>query len=197
MTINSFKRRTSKLRNKKQQNRRYLSKKSILNRFVQLGGDRKELIHEWLDAFSKVVLYCYKMHGDILILQLNKNWTFLPGFSEHIQQIKNCMSDTSTPEEALSTLFWGHLQFGSEVISANMQSICDHLNDQHQFSDEHFNLADRFNFKKIFDYLRHNEYYNDMSGANLEESSMIQVMVMNMNEFINRKIKSLPWPPKQ
>ena len=147
----------------------------------------------------KVVLYCYKRYGESLILQLNKNFNFLPNFLQHIEQIKNCMSDTSTPEEALSTLFWGQLQFSnSEVILANMQSICDHLNDQVEFTDEYFNLDNRLYFMEIFNYFRYkNEYHSDMSGNNLQDSSIIPAMVHSMIDFIDRKKKGLPWPPRQ
>jgi hypothetical protein len=151
------------------------------------------IIYLWLNTFANVVLDLYKQHGETMINQFNKiGIIHLPNAEQHIKNIRNCMSDMATPQDALSTLFWNQLQFEDQIINANIESIYNHLNQNQIFVEENFQLiqSNYLTVIKIISYLREtNQMYNDMRGSGLEECSLIQLIYRDMYNSI--KIKSM------
>lgn len=151
------------------------------------------IIHLWINTFANVVLDLYKQHGETMINQFNKiGIIHLPNAEQHIKNIRNCMSDMATPQDALSTLFWDQLQFEDQIINANIESIYNHLNQNQIFVEENFQLiqSNYLTVIKIISYLREtNQMYNDMRGSGLEEYSLIQLIYRDMYNSI--KIKSM------
>ena len=151
----------------------------------------ENIIHLWINTFANVVLNLYKQHGEMMINQFNKiGIIHLPNAQQHIKNIRNCMSDMATPQDAISTLFWGQLQLEDQIINANIESIYHHLNQNQVFEEENFELT-QSNYLmviKIISYLREtNEMYNDMSGLGLEECSLIQLIYRDMYNSIKKK----------